>query len=161
MKSILILLVCLLSVSFFYSCGGTEDTEVYTPVAEGEVAISADTTDEWVTLSDNDVAELMKLEIPVDFEKFLEDTEDPKERQKYRHALLLKEYGDVPQMRTIIEYDLNRKPIVTFTDNDEHLTYLNRTIDYLEALLFFWPNEEGTQEALEDTKKVKQELENG
>lgn len=160
MKSILILLICLLSLSFFCSCGETEDTEVYTPVAAHEVYIPADTTDEWVTLSDNNVAELMKLEIPLDFESI----EDPNLRKKYHHALLLKEYGDIPQIRTIIEYELNelnRGPTVTFTNNDEHITYLNKTIAYLEAQLFLWPSEEGTQKALEDTKRTKHELEDG
>ena len=101
MKSIPILLISLLSMSIFYSCGETEDTEVYSPVAAREVYIPTDTTDEWVPLSDDYVAELMKLEIPLDFEEI----EDPNLRQKYNHHLLLKEYGDIPQVRTIIAYE--------------------------------------------------------
>ena len=160
MKTILILLICFLNLSFFYSCGETEDPEVYNPVAEDAVYIPDTIIDEWTLLSDDYVAELMELEVPLDFEEI----EDPKLRKKYHHALLLKESGDIPQVRTIIEYELNelnRGPELTFTNSDEHITYLNKTIAYLEALLDLWPSEEGTQKALEDTKRTKQELEDG
>lgn len=154
MKSILILLLSFLNLSFFYSCGNTEDPEVAIPITETEVYIPTNTTnDTWVLLSDTYVTELLKLEVP----PVSEWIEDKELRQKYRHALLLKEYGDIPQVRTIIEIELNRRPKVTITNRDEHIAYLDKRIAYLEALMFISPSKV-TQEALEKTKRTKLRL---
>jgi len=182
MKSILILLTCLLSLSF-YSCGETEDTDIPHRTAVIKAHIPTNTPDTltnlpwvstdaptdttwvstdvpWFNLSDDYVAELKQLEVPLDFAEI----EDPKLHRKYHHVLLLKLYGDISQVRTIIEYELNRLnwgPVFTFKNSDEYIPYLNKTIAYREALLFLWPNEEATQKALENTKRTKQELEDG
>jgi hypothetical protein len=157
MKSILIFLTCFLSLSFFYSCGDTEDADVLDPITETDGYTFTDTLDEtWILVSDDYVAELMELEIPPNFEPI----EDPKLRKKYHHMLILKQFGDIPQVRTVIEYELNQPNphTVTLTPLDkESIAYLERQIIYLEALVFLWPFE-GTQKALEDTKKLKQQL---
>ena len=155
MKSIFILFIGFLSLSFFYSCGEIEDADIPHPIAENEVHIPTNTPDEtWILLSDDYVAELMKLEIPIDFELI----EDPNLRKKYHHVLILKQFGDIPQIRTVIEYELNQSNtgyMVTLIPNDkESIAYLERQIVYLEAQLFLWPSE-GTQKALEYKKKLK------
>ena len=157
MKSIFIFLTCFLSLSFFYSCGDTEDADVLKPIAETEAYIPDNSPETWIVLSDEYVAELMKLEMPLDFEEI----EDPKLRQKYHHVLLLELYADIPQVRTIIEYEFNLSnwgSVFTFANSDEHIPFLTKKIAYLEALLFLSPDEEGTQKALERTKRTKLHL---
>ena len=153
MRSSLVLLISLLSLSFFfYSCGETED-EVSPTIASTEVYIPTGTLDDdWIPLSNTYVTELLKFEVP----PVSQWGEDPELLQKYKHALLLKEYGDIPQVRTILEFELNIKPQVTFasTNSVEYITHLDRTIAYLEALMFISPSED-TRAALESTKNEK------
>ena len=159
MKSIFIFLTCFFSLSFFYSCGDTEDADVLDPITETDGYTFTDTLDEtWILVSDDYVAELMELELPPNFESI----EDPKLRKKYHHMLILKQFGDIPQVRTVIEYELNQPNphpnphTVTLIPGDkESIAYLERLIIYLEAKVFLWPNEEGTRETLEQMKKLK------
>ena len=156
MKSSLVLLIYLLSLSFFYSCAETEDPEVAPMIASTEVYIPTNLIgDTWVPLSDTYVTELLNLQVP----PVSEWGEDPELLQKYKHALLLKENGDIPQVRTILEYELNSKPQVTFASaaSVEYITFLDRTIAYLEALMFISPSEP-TRLALESTKSEKLRL---
>ena len=55
--------------------------------------------------------------------------------QKYHHALILKEFGDIPQVRTVIEHEINRPNTghtVTLTPLDkESIAYLER--DHLSS----------------------------
>ena len=157
MKSIFILFISLLSLPVFYGCGNTEDADLPNPITETEteVNIPANPPDEtWIVLTDEYVAELMELEIPPNFMEL----KDLDLREKYHHALILKEYGDIPQVRTVIEHEINRPNTghtVTLTPLDkESIAYLEREIIYLEAMVFLWPSE-GTQEALEHTKRMK------
>ena len=157
MKSIFIFLTCFLSLSFFYSCGDTEDVDVLKPMAETEAHIPYNSPETWIVLTDEYIAELMKLEIPLN----IQEIEDPDLQEKFRHALILKEYGDIPQVRTIIEYEFNLSnwgSVFTFANSDEYIPFLTKEIAYLEALLFLWPNEEGTRKALERTKRTKLHL---
>ena len=160
MKRIFISFISLLSLSVFYGCGDSEDVDVVNPLAETEAHISANTTaanttdETWILLTDDYVAELMKLEIPP---KFFEE-KDLDLREKYHHAFILKEFGDIPQVRTVIEHEINRPNTghtVTLTPFDkESIAYLEREIIYLEAMLFLWPSED-TQKTLEHTKRRK------
>ena len=162
MKSILISLTCFLSLAFFCSCGDTEDADIPDLITETEGYTFTDTVDEtWIRVSDDYIAELMELELPPNFESF-ESIEDPKLRKKYQHMLILKQFGDIPQVRAVIEYELNlpnphpNPYTVTLIPHDkESIAHLERRIIYLEALVFLWPNEEGTQKTLEHTKKLK------
>ena len=159
MKSIVILFISLLSLSVFYSCGDTEDADISNPIAETETEanILAKPPDEtWIVLTDEYVAELMELEIPPDFIEI----KDLDLREKYHHALILKQFGDIPQVRTVIEYEMNqpnlntvRRVLLTPLDKAS-IAYLERKITYLEAMVFLWPFE-GTKEALEDAKRTK------
>ena len=160
MKSIFIFFIGLLSLSVFYGCGDSEDADVPNPLAETETHISADTTpanttdETWILLTDDYVAELMKLQIPPNFF----EEKDLDLREKYHHAVILKEFGDIPQVRTVIEHEINRPNTghtVTLTPLDkESIAYLEREIIYLEAMLFLWPSED-TQKTLESTKRTK------
>ena len=65
MKSSLVLLIYLLSLSFFYSCGETEDPEVAPTIASTEVYVPTNIIgDTWVPLSDTYVTELLNLQVP-------------------------------------------------------------------------------------------------
>ena len=155
-KSIFILFLSLLSLSIFYGCGDTEDADILKPIAETETEVNILTPPDetWIVLTDEYVAELMELEIPPNFF----EEKDPDLREKYHHALILKEFGDIPQVRTVIEHEINRPNTghtVTLTPLDkESIAYLEREIIYLEAMIFLWPSE-GTKEALEHTKRTK------
>ena len=162
MKSILISLTCFLSLAFFYNCGDTEDADIPDLITETEGYTFTDTVDEtWIRVSDDYIAELMELELPPNFD-FFESIEDPKLRKKYQHMIILKQFGDIPQVRTVIEYKLNlpnphpNPYTVTLIPGDkESIAHLEREIIYLEALVFLWPNEEGTQKTLEHMKRLK------
>ena len=162
MKSIFILFISLLCFSVFYSCGDTEDAGIPKPIAETETEanILAKPPDEtWIVLTDEYVAELMELEIPPDFIEI----KDLDLREKYHHALILKQFGDIPQVRTVIEYEMNQPNLntvhkVTLTPLDkESIAYVERQIIYLEAMVFLWPFE-NTKEALEGAKRTKRHL---
>ena len=149
MKSTLILRLCLcvLCLSFFYSCGETDDTEVAPTIVY--LSSPTDPPDEtWVPLSEAYVTELLELEVPpVEFWRG-----DSKLEQKYKHAILLKEHGDIPQVQTIIEFELNIKVGVPF---ESSIATMDRHIAYLEALLFISPNEEPTRKTLENVRRRK------
>ena len=78
--------------------------------------------------------------------------------------LILKQFGDISQVRTVIEYEMNQPNLdtmhrVVLTPLDkESIAYVKRKITYLEAMVFLWPSEEGTKEALEDAKRTKRHL---
>ena len=163
MKSIFTLFISFLCLSVFYNCGDTEDADLPNPITETETEanILAKLTDEtWIVLTDEYVAELMELEIPPDFEEI----KDLDLREKYHHMLILKQFGDIPQVCTVIEYEMNQPNLdtmhrVVLTPLDkESIAYVERKITYLEAMVFLWPSEEGTKEALEDAKRTKRHL---
>ncbi|MYG06046.1 hypothetical protein F4167_05405 [Candidatus Poribacteria bacterium] len=162
MKSILVFLTCFLSLSVFYSCGDTEYADVPNLITKTEGYTFTDTPDEtWIRVSDDYIAELMELELPPNFESF-ESIKDSKLRKKYHHMLILKQFGDIPQVRTVIEYELNLPnphpnpyTVRLIPGDKESIAHLEREIIYLEALVFLWPLAEGTQKALEHTKKLK------
>lgn len=162
MKSIFTLFMSLLCFSVLYSCGDTEDADIPNPIAETEIEanILAKPPDEtWIVLTDDYVTELMELEIPPNFIEI----KDLDLREKYHHAIILKQFGDIPQVRTVIEYEMNQPNLdtvrrVRLTPLDEaSIAYVERQITYLEAKVFLWPFE-NTKATLENTKKLKQHL---
>lgn len=162
MKSIFTLFISLFCLSILCSCGDIEDADIPNPIAETEIEanILAKPPDEtWIVLTDEYVAELIELEIPPDFIEI----KDLDLREKYHHAIILKQFGDIPQVRTVIEYEMNQPNLdtvrrVRLTPLDKaSIAYLERKITYLEAMVFLWPFE-NTKAALEDTKKSKLRL---
>ena len=151
------ILAVLVSLLFLGGCGDGEDADPPNPIAERgtEANILANPLDEtWIVLTDEYVAELMELEILPNFMEL----KDLDLREKYHHALILKQFGDIPQVRTVIEHEINRPNTghtVTLTPLDkESIAYLEREIIYLEAMIFLWPSE-STQKSLEHTKRTK------
>ena len=73
-------------------------------------------------------------------------TEDPELRAEYFYAQLLKQFGDIPEVHTVGEYDLD-------VARGEPLT-LGKIEAYLEANYHLFPNEK-TKKAIEDFQELK------
>ena len=73
-------------------------------------------------------------------------TEDPVLRAEYFYAQLLKQFGDIPEVHTVGEYNLD-------VVRGEPLT-LSKIEAYLEANYHLFPNEK-TKKAIEDFKELK------
>ncbi|MYB95446.1 hypothetical protein F4054_22840 [Candidatus Poribacteria bacterium] len=76
----------------------------------------------------------------------LESTEDPKLRAKYLYDILLNQFGDIPEVHTIGEYEHNTARGIP-TTLDEYITFL-------EAHMSLWPNNT-TLSTLEEMRRVK------
>jgi len=95
----------------------------------------------WIRLTDAEVEELIDLKIPrwngeqIAWEKAM----------KHSHARLFQKFGDIPQVRYIVEYDqMSRGGIVT-------LEFAKQRLAYWAAKYFLLPNAD-SQRALEDTR---------
>ena len=108
MKSLLSLLACIFCLSFILGCAETdnpvaqETDESLFPLAEN--IPPSGYPDGWVKLTDEDVEELMKMEILPNWHNMNISQEW---KNKYNHAQLLKQFGDTPQVRFIIEFQRN------------------------------------------------------
>lgn len=76
----------------------------------------------------------------------LESTEDPKLRAKYLYDILLNQFGDIPEVHTIGEYEHNAARGIPPT--------LDEYIAFLEAHMSLWPNNT-TLSTLEEMRRVK------
>lgn len=99
-------------------------------------------TGELWELTDADVAELLAINPPPDWYK----TEDPELYNKYRFAQFLKQFGDIPEVRYIIAFDLKPKNNITH----------EQAIAYSEAMYHIFPNEKNLK-ALRDIRAVPPE----
>lgn len=141
---ILQICICVLSLSVFYSCGNGGDTEIATPLTPDSIPI--DTT--WRAVPEEYITELLNTEIPP-LGLWVGNSEL---EEKYRHASMLQRHGDIPEVRTIIAYELNTEPGAIIGANN-----IDKFIIYLEANMSISPSEE-TQKALESAKKTKEQL---
>ncbi len=73
-------------------------------------------------------------------------TEDPELRAEYFYAQLLNQFGDIPEVHTVGEYELNIARGVPPT--------LGKIEAYLEANYHLFPNEK-TKKAIEDFHEIK------
>lgn len=73
-------------------------------------------------------------------------TEDPELRAEYFYAQLLKQFGDIPEVHTVGEYELDVARGVPLT--------LGKIEAYLEANYHLFPNEK-TKKAIEDFHEIK------
>lgn len=110
MKTILSLLTCFFCL-FCLGCAETDNSVIQENQGNNELLLPfaenispADYPDGWVTLTDADVDELMNLLIPPNFHKM---NISEKRKDKYTHATLLKQFGDIPEVRYIIEFQRN------------------------------------------------------
>ena len=130
MKSVTFFLLfyflCFLSLLTFFGCG--EDTEESPPTSYliGEHSEKPD-----------------EVYIPEKWYK----TRDPLERNDYFRAVLIKQFGDIPEVHTIADYQQKQIQGIPVT--------LDERIAYREAQVRLWPNERN-QEALKDHKKFRE-----
>ena len=123
-------LAILVSLLSFGGCGDREDD----PVNPTGTLVSAEfkwppgTTGEPWELTDANVAELLALNPPPDWY----ETEDPELHNKYYFAQLLKQFGDIPELRYIIVFDLKPKDNIT----------IEQAIAWSEAMYRLFPSTE-------------------
>ena len=147
------ILTTLVSLLSFGGCGDTEDDPANPtgPLVSGEFKWPPGTTGELWELTDADVAELLAINPPPDWGK----TKDPELYNKYYFAQLLKQFGDIPEVRYVIAF--LRKPGKNITRE--------QAIAYSEANYHLFPNEqnlralEQIQSTLTQPKEPKDELE--
>ena len=71
---------------------------------------------------------------------------DPLLRAKYLYDILLNQFGDIPEVHTIGEYEHNAAQGIPPT--------LDEYINFLEAHMSLWPNDT-TLETLKEMRRVK------
>ena len=146
-------LVCLLSLSFFVGCGDTEDTESSTLIlgdtkSSDVIVIPSelyDTSNLTYDISDEEVQELRKLELPDNWF----ETKDPELHAKYFHAQLLQQFGNIPAVHIVAERQRKR-----LLSPGGFITTLDESINYAKARYVLWPNE-STRKSLEGYLKDK------
>lgn len=122
-------LAVLVGLLSFGGCGDSEDDPVNpTGTFVSEFKWPPGATGESWELTDAEVAELLALNPPPDWY----ETEDPKLYNKYYFAQLLKQFGDIPEVRYIIVFDLKPKDNIT----------LEQAIALSEAMYRLYPNTE-------------------
>lgn len=154
-------LLCFISLSFFLSCGDTEDTEeidsIFDPFLDEPDEQWLQLEDEdweklkdenWVRLTDEEVKELINLDIPKDWGFNTEASVS----QKYHHATLFQRFGDIPQVRFIVEFErMERSGVVT-------LTLAKQIAAHAEATYFISPTAV-TRRSLEETRNLLRRVE--
>ena len=138
---------------FFVGCGDTEDTESSTLIlgdtkSSDVIVIPSelyDTSDLTYDISDEEVQELRKLELPDNWF----ETKDPELHAKYFHAQLLQQFGNIPAVHIVAEH--KRKQLLA---PEGFTTTLDVLINYAKAQYVLWPNE-STRKSLEGYLKDK------
>ncbi|MCG9131987.1 hypothetical protein J5I95_09935 [Candidatus Poribacteria bacterium] len=134
------ILAVLVGLLFFGGCGDSEDTPINpTSAFVSEFKWPPGATGELWELTDAEVAELLALNPPSDWY----ETEDSELRNKYYFAQLLKQFGDIPELRYIIVFDLKPKDNIT----------LEQAIAWSEAMYRLFPSTENLK-ALRDIQAV-------
>ena len=138
-------LAVLVSLLAFGGCGDREDDPVSPTgtLVSGEFKWPPGATGEAWELTDADIVELMAITPPPDWYK----TEDPELYNKYYFAQLLKQFGDIPELRYIIAFDLKPKDNIT----------LEQAIALSEAMYRLFPNEKNLK-ALRDIRALPPDL---
>ncbi len=104
-------LAALFSLTLLFGCGetdtsGTTENETYDSLFPLEANIPLSEYPEgWVRLTDEDVAELMNLVLPPNW--WTDEDISHELKIRYNHAQLLRQFGDIPQVRYIIEFKRN------------------------------------------------------
>ena len=139
---VLFILAVLVSLLFFGGCSDREDapTNPTGTLVSGEFKWPPGATGELWELTDADVAELLAINLSSDWRK---TTEDPELYTKYYLAELLKQFGDIPEVRYIIAFHLIPKNNIT----------LEQAIAVSEATYRLFPSEKHLK-ALRDIRAV-------
>ena len=129
-------LAVLVGLLSFGGCGAEEDDPINpTGTFVSEFKWPPGATGESWELTDAEVAELLALNPPSDWY----ETEDPELRNKYYFAQLLKQFGDIPEVRYIIAFHLKPKDDITVEQAialSEAVYRLNPNTENLKALRF-------------------------
>ena len=103
-------------------------------------------TDPWKQIYVSDDSAAAPTDDETDPPPHLESIEDPKLRAKYLYDILLNQFGDIPEVHTIGEYEHNAARGIPLT--------LDEYIAFLEAHMSLWPNNT-TLSTLEEMRRVK------
>lgn len=147
MKNLLCFITCIFCFSFLLSCSEMDNPvtqaaktdESLFPLEEN-IPLSA-YPDGWIKLTDEDVKELMNLEIPPNWHNMNISQEW---KDKYNHVTLLRQFGDIPEVRYIVEFERNPG----FNISRELF------VAYFEAHYRLFPNE-NNRRALEDARNIE------
>ena len=130
------ILAVLVSLLSFGGCGDGEDDPINpTGTFVSEFKWPPGATGESWELTDAEVVELLALNPPSNWY----ETEDPELRNKYYFAQLLKQFGDIPEVRYIIAFHLKPKDDITVEQAialSEAVYRLNPNTENLKALKF-------------------------
>ena len=137
MQGAIPLFTCFLALVLLANCGSVEDPDTETTLPLMELSIST-----WQTVSDAEIAELREINVPDGWHWDSDPTASVEQRLKIRQAQLLKEFGDIPQVRTLIEFDKNSGKPYGY----------QKQIQLLEVYYFLWPTETNRR-SLEDARK--------
>ena len=125
---LLFYLLCFLSLFTFFGCGDTEEMEDTSGlIAERP---EPEKTDDLINVP----------------EKWYK-TRDPLKRNDYFRAVLIKQFGDIPEVHIIADYQ-QKKELGLLVTHDEYIAYL-------EAGTRLWPSERN-QQTLEDHKNLRE-----
>lgn len=100
--------------------------------------------EDWVRLTNKEVEEFMNLVIP---QRWGFEVDDPALRQKYRHATLFQKFGNIPQVRYIVEFDRMRGGGIRIIT----LEFAKQLTAEAAATYFLFPNADN-QRFLEEAK---------
>lgn len=129
----------------FFGCGGDETPEVpLNGTLLGEFQFPKDATGPLWQVSDAYIAELLNMHVPPDWHK----AEDDETYEKYRYAQLLKQFGDIPELRYLIAYDQH-------PGEKTHPQMIAR----MEAIYRLFPNEQN-RKALQQLHEILDFIEN-
>ena len=137
----LVYLTWCIGLSFFISCGDTEDTDSIVIPSE-----FYDTSNLTYNISDAEIQELMALDVPTNWDQ----TKDRELRAKYYHAHLLQQFGNIPAVHIVAAHE--RRKAKTSGD---YVSYTSdEMINFAKAKHLLWPNKPN-RDFLEELLKTK------
>lgn len=158
---------CVLSLFFVFGCGDIEDRAEMTNSKGGVVPDElgkpwlweklededweklTEKDEDWVRLTDAEVKELVNLETP---KRWAFETKDEALREKYYEATLFQKFGDIPQVRYIVEFDRQWQGGILTLELAEQMAA------YQEAMYFLFPsavNERSLEEAIKPVEEKR------
>ena len=111
--------------------------------------------DDWIALTDEEVEELMNLVIP---QRWAFETEDQALYQKYRAAIDFQRFGDIPQVRYLVEF-MQQPAKDEFVEADLLSITYERHAAFLEASYFLFPTAVNRRSLEEIRKRMDEETE--
>ena len=100
--------------------------------------------EDWVRLTDEEVEEFINLDIP---QRWAFETKDKALSKKYYHATLFQRFGDIPQVRYIVEFErMMRGGILT-------LEFAKQLAAHSEAMYFIFPHA-ANRRSLEEARGI-------